>query len=153
MDMRTLRVLSVFAALAFGAVTLSADTKPDLSGTWKLNIDKSDLGGAPITELVVTVDHKEPSFKFTAKGSAGGQDFEETESFTTDGKPTEDSRGGTVKCHWDGAALLIEGTSSDGNGGDSSRIVLSADGKTLTRDAVQKSDEGEQKRHEVYEKQ
>jgi len=151
--MRSLRNLFVFAALAFGAVALVADTKPDLTGTWKLNVDKSDLGGAPISELVVTVEHKDPSFKFTAKGVAGGQDFEETESFTTDGKPNEDSRGGSVKCHWDGAALVIEGTAPDGSGGDSSRLVLSADGKTLTRDAVQKSDEGEQKRHEIYEKQ
>jgi len=151
--MRSLRILFVLAALAFGAVALMADTKPDFTGTWKLNVDKSDLGGAPITALVVTVDHKEPSFKFTAKGTAGGEDFEETESFTTDGKPNEDSHGGTVKCHWEDATLVIEGTAPDGNGGDSSRLTLSADGKTITRDAVQKSDEGEQKRHEVYEKQ
>jgi len=151
--MRTLRKLFVFAALAAGAVALAADTKPDFTGTWKLNVDKSDLGGAPITALVVTVDHKEPVFKLTAKGTAGGEDFEETESFTTDGKPSEDSHGGTVKCQWEGATLAIEGTTPDGTPFEHARLSISADGKTVTRDAVQKTDEGEQKRHEIYDKQ
>jgi len=153
LSMRTSRMFFAFAALAIGAVALMADSKPDFTGTWKLNLDKSDLGGAPITALVVAVDHKDPSFKLTAKGTAGGEDFEETESFTTDGKPSEDSHGGTVKCHWDGMALVIEGTAPDGTPIENARLTISADGRTVTRDAVQKNDEGEQKRHEVYEKQ
>jgi len=151
--MRSLQKLFVLAALALGAGALSAQSKPDFTGTWKLNMEKSDLGGAPITALVVTVGHKDPSFTFTAKGTAGGEDFEETESFTTDGKSSPDSHGGTIAAHWDGKALVLIGTTPEGTEVENARMALSPDGKNITRDAVQKTDEGEQKRHEVYDKQ
>ncbi len=142
--------LLLFVVLFSAAV--SAETKPNFSGVWKLNVEKSDLGGAPITQLIVQVDHKDPLFKYTAKGTAGEENFEETESINTDGKPTQDSRGATVTAHWDGSILIIESTGADGNALDGSRLALSADGKTITRDYVRKSDEP-QTRHEVFEKQ
>ena len=63
--------------LTFNSVVLSAQTKPNFTGTWELNVGKSDLGGAPITKLVVQIEHQDPALKYTAKGVADGQDFEE----------------------------------------------------------------------------
>ena len=143
----------VVSALVLGAVLVSAETKPNFSGTWELNVAKSDLGGAPITRLVVQVEHKDPVFKYIAKGTADGQDIEEIETFTTDGKPSTDSRGAKVIAHWDGAMLAIETTGGDGKALEDIRLTLSSDGKTLARVYERKSTDDPQKRHDIFEKQ
>jgi hypothetical protein len=150
-------LMSVFGKLVLLAVVLVplalfAAPKPDFTGTWKLNLDESDLGGAPITALTVQIRHKDPEFKYTAKATVDGQDFDESETFTTDGKPGRDSRGGTMTAHWDGAVLVSDDTGPDGNLAYTSRMTLSEDGKTCTRDYVP-ADDQTPKRHEVYEKQ
>ena len=150
--MNALRTLLLLSASVLCAVALSAATKPDFTGTWKLNVEKSDLGGAPITSVVVQIQHKDPTFTYTAKGAADGQDFEESETFTTDGKASQDSRGGTLKAQWDGEVLVTEATGPDGNPAYTSRMALSADGKTTIRDHLPANDQ-EPKRHEIYEKQ
>ena len=147
-----LQTLAVSMAV-LSAFALSVATKPNFSGDWELNTAKSDLGGAPITRLVVHIEHKDPAFKYTAQATADGQDFEESESFATDGTPSRDSRGATVKAHWEGAALVIESTGSDGQLLDKSRLTLSADGKTTVRDYERLASDDRQKRHEIYDKQ
>jgi hypothetical protein len=142
-----------FFMLTFSAVVLSEQTKPNFTGTWELNVGKSDLGGAPITKLVVQIEHQDPALKYTAKGVADGQDFEETESLTTDGKPGHDSRGAVVTTRWEGATLVSVATTDDGRPFYEARITISADGKTTIRDFERTSPDDPQKRHEIYEKQ
>lgn len=137
-------------AALLAAVALAAAAKPNFSGDWELNIAKSDLGGAPITKLAVHVDHKDPVLKYTASGVADGQDFEESETLSTDGTPTHDSRGATVKTHWDGATLVIESTDQTGQLLDRSRLKLSVDGKNILRDYERSGDQ--QTRREIYDK-
>jgi len=139
------------AALLLGAVALFASDHPNFSGKWRLNVDKSDMGPAGVTALVVDVNHKGPVFTYTARGSAGGQDFEQTETFTTDGKPSRDSQGANVTCHWEGATLVGEGTGDDGSVLYKLRLTLSDDGKSITRVFMQGDDP--KPRHEIYEKQ
>jgi hypothetical protein len=150
--MKTLTKMLLPSILLFSAFLNAATAKPDFSGSWVLNVQKSDLGGAPITKISVQIDHKDPIFKYFAKGAAGGQDFEETESFSTDGAVTRDSRGATVKAHWDGATLIIESFDADSRPIDETHLTLSADSKFTTRDYVRKSPDDPQTRHEVYEK-
>lgn len=135
------------------AVILSAGTKPNFTGVWKLNVAKSDLGSSPIQALVVEVEHNEPVFKYVVKGLAGGQQFEEHESLTTDGKPGQDSRGATVVTRWDGDSLVSQATGGDGSPLYESRLSMSADGNTVTRIFVRKSADDPQTRRELYEKQ
>lgn len=137
--------------LLLAAVVLSAEDHPNFTGKWKLNIQRSDTSGSGLTELVIDVDHKDPVFKYTVKGSASGQQFEETESFTTDGNPTRDSHGLLVKASWDGPSLVAVGTADDGSMVYLSKLTLSDDGKTITRVFTQRDDP--QQRHEIYEKQ
>jgi hypothetical protein len=129
----------------------SAQTHPNFSGTWKLNVEKSDMGTSGVTALLVDVNHKDPALSYTVKGTAGGQDFEESESLTTDGKPSRDSHGATVKAHWEGATLVAEGSADDGTTVYVARITPSDDGKTFTRIFKQAADP--QPRREIYEKQ
>jgi len=132
-------------------VALFAESHPDFTGKWKLNVQKSDTGTSGVTELVVDVDHKDPVFNYTVKGMAGGQQFVQSESFTTDGKPSHDSHGLTVTASWDGPALVAVGTAGDGSMVNLARLALSEDGKTITREITQRDDP--QKHHEIYEKQ
>jgi len=144
---------SLFLSMAvLSAVALSPATKPNFSGDWELNTARSDLGGAPITKLVVHIEHKDPVFKYTAQATVDGRDVEESESFATDGTPSRDSRGATVRAHWDGAALVTETTGSDGQLLDRSRLTLSAEGNTTVRDYERLTPDDRQKRHEIYEK-
>jgi hypothetical protein len=101
--------------------------------------------------LQVEVEHKDPVLKYIVRGIAGGQPFEETETFTTDGKVSRDSHGVNVKASWDGAALVAVGTANDGSRVFQSRLTLSSDGKTIVRVFAQKDDR--ELRHEIYEKQ
>jgi hypothetical protein len=139
-------VIIVAATLAYGG------NKPNFSGEWKLDLAKSDLGGAPIDNLVVRVEHRDPVLTYTVKGSASGEQFEETESITTDGKPGRDSRGATLVAHWDGDWLVLEATDGDGKVIYISRVTVTPDGKTMTRVFERKSADDPQTRHEVYEK-
>jgi hypothetical protein len=147
--MKTLTALLL--STLFAAAVLAAPSKPNFTGSWELNTQKSDLGGAPITRISVQIDHKDPAFKYTAKGTVNGEEFEESGTIMTDGTPTQDSRGATVKGHWDGATLVVESTSADGSLLDEARMSLSSDGKTIVRDYENKSDP--QKRHEIWDKQ
>src|SRR5215467_14100928 len=147
--MKTIVKLSLSVLLL--AAAAFAETHPNLSGTWKLNTDKSDTSSSGVTALVADVTHKDPALSYTVKGTAGGQDFEESESLTTDGKPSRDSHGATVKAHWEGATLVAEGSDDDGSMVYSARITLADDGKTFTRIFKQAGDP--QPRREIYEKQ
>ena len=144
------KVLLLIAITVLGALTLSAQSKPNFSGTWELNVAKSDLGGAPISKLTVQMDHQGPVLKYTAEAIVNGESFTESGTIDTDGKTTADSRGGQVKAHWDGEALVIVTTDSAGNLLDTARMALSSDGKVVTREYDRQTDQ--QKRHEVFDK-
>lgn len=133
------------------AAALFAEDHPNFSGKWKLNIQKSETSGSGLTELIVDIDHKDPVFKYSVKGTAGGQQFEDDESFTTDGKPSRDSHGIMVTASWDGPSVVAVGTADDGSMIYLSKLTLSDDGKTITRVFTQKDDS--QQRHEIYDKQ
>ena len=88
---------------------------------------------------------------YTAKGTAGGQPFEETVTVTTDGKPARDGQG-TIQIHWEGNTLVAEGADSWGKPSYKATLTLAEDGKSFTRVFVMKGD-SPQNRHEIYEKQ
>lgn len=136
------------------ALTVAADNKPNLTGTWKLNPTKSEFFGRGVpSALAVKIDHKDPVFKYSATGTQDGNDFEESGEVTTDGKEGTSSNGLMLKAHWDGKVLVVEYKSQDGNFSGLARDTISEDGKTLTRDADIKSTEGDYKQHIVLEKQ
>jgi hypothetical protein len=151
--MNTFTRFAFVLALALTTGLLSAQSKPNFTGTWELNAAKSDMGGAPVTKISVQINHHDPILTYTAKGIADGQDFEETETLSTDGKPGHDSRGAVIVTHWEGNTLVTVATTEDGHPFYESRMTLAADGKSCTRDFVRTSPDDPQKRHEIYEKQ
>jgi hypothetical protein len=130
------------AAMAAPAANASrsSDPRPNLSGTWTLDIPKSNFGQMPApASQVDTIADSEPSVKITSdqKGGMMG-DMNNTESLSTDGKPASSpGMGGapvTSTAHWDGAALVVDSKTSfqDSDVTIKDTYTVSADGKTLT---------------------
>jgi len=139
--------------------TASAQQKPDFSGTWKLNVAKSDFGVLPgPTSRTDVITHKDPalSYTYTAEGPQGKQEGKIT--YTTDGKEAVNKMGereikSTLK--WVGSSLVISskfvfnGNDATGEG----TWTLSPDGKTLTINQHYASSLGEVDQKIVLEKQ
>jgi hypothetical protein len=151
-----LRSLLVF----FAAFALTAADKPDFTGTWKLNLAKSDFGQAPApTSMVREVKHAEPNFALKTTQSGQAATFTTEVKFTTDGKEaTNTTPRGEIKgsMKWDGATLVNEYKTKNPQFGElaiEDRWALSADGKTLTVKGRIRGDFGEVERTMVFEKQ
>lgn len=142
-----LSILLFFGLVAGGL----AQTKPNFTGTWKLNVAKSELDDSG-ANLIVTVEHKDPLFTYTVKGTTDGQDINETATLRTDGTPTKGPNDITFVCHWDGPTLVLNGTAADTSPIFEVSLNLSADGKTITRTIVRKNGNQQQTRHETYDK-
>src|SRR5215472_11812904 len=83
--MRSILVpLAIVAAIPFA---VAADTKPDFSGEWKLNIDKSNFGPMPPPESETrTIEHADPSLNVKSVQVGGIGDMTTEMKFSTDGK-------------------------------------------------------------------
>ena len=155
----TIRRLTTIAVLFSLAAVLLAMAKPNFSGSWKLNVSKSDFGQMPAPDSATyKIVHEDPKLRNSVKQSSQAGEFEFEASYTTDGKECVNQMFGndfksTLK--WDGDALLIEST---GHFGDNDITInekwtLSEDGKTITIARTFKSAMGEGEQKVVLEKQ
>jgi hypothetical protein len=136
----TRRNFALFAGLACAAaltVPAMAAGKPDFSGDWKLNVDKSNFGPMPPpTSSTQKVDHQDPLLKVTAVQSAMDGDHTDIFAYKTDGTESKnDFRGSEAKsvAKWDADTLVID-TKVDFQGTEvtlKATWKLSDDGKTL----------------------
>ncbi len=153
------KLVSITILIALPLVSLLAQQKPDFSGTWKLNVAKSDFGPLPGPESRTdVVTHKEPSLSnnVTAEGAQGKQQY--TVNYTTDGKEAVNNIGprevkSTLK--WDGSNLKITSKFlfNDSPVTGEATWTLSPDGKTLTINGHFSSSMGEADQKLVFEKQ
>ena len=82
---RTLSTASLILLLTVPAVAQNAT--PNFSGTWTLDVAKSDFGPAPPPDAVVmVVDHKGPTIKTTTTQKSAQGDTTNESTLTTDGK-------------------------------------------------------------------
>jgi len=169
--MRT--ALAVIAAVLVATPSLAQD-KPDFTGSWKLNAEKSDapaqMGGGrpgggrgmggrmgPATEVHAT----QTGDKLLLDQKMGDQSRLLT--FYLDGRenrnPGMRNSEMVSKARWDGASLVIEGSMSfEGPNGSvtiTTREVrtLSDDGRTMTVVTATTTPRGENTRKAVYDKQ
>lgn len=130
------RFLSSLFVIAAATNMAVAGDKPDFSGKWKLDLEKSALGAMPPPESMIrTVIYKgaEISVHQLITGPEMTLDF----TYFTDGKESANNFMGAdfkSKAHWDGNTLVIQ--NEVGNGGEQGKSTnkwsLSADGKTFT---------------------
>jgi hypothetical protein len=133
MTHRGLTALLATAALA----AIPAAAAPNLSGTWKLNVSKSDFGQMPAPDSMTrAITHEDPKLKILTKQSGQNGEFEYELNYTTDGKECTNEMfnnpmKSTVK--WDGDTLVFDtkGKFGDNDIAIQEKWTLSQDGKTL----------------------
>jgi hypothetical protein len=145
--------------IGLGTVPATAAERPDLTGVWRMNRDKSEfgflLGPASRTDRI---EHREPSLKLTRTQSQGDAEVSADWACTTDGREClNTARGNPLRStvRWDGDALLVEsrGRFQDQDVRIQERWTLSSDGKTLTVQRHLASERGETDQTIVLERQ
>lgn len=153
------KLLSITFLLAMALITVVAQQKTDFSGTWKLNVDKSDFGvlGGPTSRTDV-ITHKDPSITnhVTTEGPQGKLDY--TLNYSTDGKEVTNTIGERVlksTAKWDGNNLIVNSKLklNDTDVDVVATWTLAADGKTLTLSVHITSAMGDADQKFTFEKQ
>jgi hypothetical protein len=111
--------------------------KPDFSGTWKFNPEKSKLQIPVPSSSTFVVDHKEPKFHLTRTHVYDGKPDTWSIDLTTDGKEViqrEEDRTLRVRLYWEGNDLIFDSliVLEDRQATNIVRYQLSPDGKTFT---------------------
>jgi hypothetical protein len=123
---RSYIALVVALYLAIGA-TVRAGQRPDLSGTWVLNLAKSHLQiRSDLDSGAFTIDHKEPAFRFSRIFVAGGKEDASSYDLTTDGKEKivkEPGRTTASRMYWDGDVLVLDEKIVLANGREATNVV------------------------------
>jgi hypothetical protein len=140
---------SILILLAVLTLTAADTPKPNFSGEWKINADKSDFGHLP-TPLAYrrNIDHKDPVIRMVAQQSTQMGEQTVVSTIRTDGvQTTNPSRTGDSRTtgRWQGRDLeLITTKQVEGGEAVTHEIwSLSADGKTLTSTTHLKTPRGE----------
>jgi hypothetical protein len=129
----------LLAILAFAPAGMWADEKPNLSGTWKLDMQRSrfDTIAAPKSG-VLKIDHQEPKIHIAVDMATKHGNSMETLDLTTDGaeqKVTVDGQTATASAYWeDGQHLVIQVSRDMANGKEveTRRMHIGDKGKMLT---------------------
>lgn len=139
--------LALFSLLmSLGVFGFAAD-KPNFSGTWTLDKDKS-FSNPPGLEQTMTITHAGDTIKLEGKQKSQRGELDLNESYTLDGKaaeftpPNPPNAKGKRKASWlpnhKGFIVEDEITSEGANGTVTQQIMrkwqLSSDGSTLTVD-------------------
>ena len=138
-----------------------AQSKPDFSGTWTLDVAKSDPapqgrgGGGGMGGGSVTIKQTGTELAVTSEGRQGPQ----TMTYKLDGSESSNEvmgRGGaqTVKskAKWDGSSLVIDTTRDIQGMTITTHEVRRLDGKDMIVETTAQTPQGEQKRKVVYTK-
>ena len=124
----TRSLLTAFLLAPLCALTAIAQTKPNFTGTWNLNQQKSKSSDS------ITIEFNQKDNNLTEAFNAG-QGGELEAKYTIDGKESEVSTGdATIKAtaKWDGDALVIDFRGPEEGRYFVRKLTLSADGKTMT---------------------
>ncbi len=157
-------VLAVLATLAaIGIAQTAPQPRPSFAGTWKVNLQKSDLGQMAPESETYTVSQTDDEIKITI-ASTGQFPINYSFAAKLDGTDTPIAADAfpagspfrilTSKATWLGAALVITQSTSfqDAKGTLTSTFTLSDDGKTLTRATHIVFDQGAFDSKSVYDK-
>jgi len=149
---------SWIAVLAFFVLPVLAADIPDLGGVWELNAGKSTWGKMrkPVS-VVLEINHNQLSLNYSGVVTyADGESREFGFDGAIDGNYYPMMRSfGSGKCAFHRISLTtVESTyhSDDSLYTESSRMVLSRDGRVMTRFMYLKSPEGDRNWIEVYER-
>jgi hypothetical protein len=141
--MRVKTTLTCLTFLLFVSASGFAGEKVNLSGTWKLDQDKSHSNG-PGFDQTMTIAHSGEKVKVDAKQKSPRGEVTINEEYTLDGKEAEftplnpPNAKGKRKATWlaNGRGILVEDEIGEGAAARrvARKLTLSSDGKVLTID-------------------
>ncbi len=85
--------------------------KPDLSGSWRFDRDRSTLQIPAPDDTLVVLEHREPMLRITRTHVSGGARDTFSIELTTDGKVVEVHHGDlslAARAYWDGDTLVFD---------------------------------------------
>jgi hypothetical protein len=150
--------LAVLSSLAL-SLGICAAQVADLTGIWKLNVQKSSWGKrAKVVSALVNIEHREPSVKYSGTVVDAQQEMRQFAfEGRIDGKqyPTTTSygEGKVTLSRVDQRTVRAELRSNDGRSTQSITTTVSRDGRVMTRWFRFKTPDGTVSWTEVYEKQ
>ncbi|MFN0177865.1 MAG: hypothetical protein ACKVZ0_03630 [Gemmatimonadales bacterium] len=130
--------LLFFITSGLGAAT--AQSAPNLSGTWALDAAKSNFGPLPAPQnRSDVIDHREPRLTITRTILQDGTPTTLDLKYAIDGKPHSNTTPQgqiTSSLTWEGQVLVMKSqVPTDGGAAVIvDRMTLSSDGRTLTQD-------------------
>ena len=138
------------------ALFAEAQSKPNVSGTWKMNAEKSKFERGGPKAITIKLDQQESTLKESLTLTNDQGDRTVNFTYTLDGKESlQQLEGQQIKttAKWEGEALIIE-FKNDADGFTFLRkITVSGDGKTMTIAVKQSSPNGAANDTVVLEKQ
>ena len=153
------KLLSITFLFGLLPLTAFAQQKPDFSGTWKLNVTKSDFGPAPgFDNRTDVITHKDPSLTVSSNSDGALGKLQYTANYTTDGKEVVNKFAdrefkSTVKWQDDNLVVNSKFNFNDTDITAVATWALATDGKTLTINAHFSSSMGEADQKLLFEKQ
>jgi flagellin-like hook-associated protein FlgL len=133
--MKKISVRSAVIALTFClcAFVAAAQTKPNLTGTWKMNLSKSKFENNGPSEITIKFDQNDSSFTESLTITENNGEHKADLKYTADGKETTnqiENRPVQTTAKWEGETLVIEVKSEQDL--FVRKITISPDGKTMT---------------------
>jgi hypothetical protein len=149
---RTLMLIALASLIVIQAARIDAgspaQTKPNFSGNWTLDLSRSNFGRLGSSQfkdakMTLKISQHEPELKITRNASLNGQARNHNLTYFTDGRGETNpniitNEQMTSKTRWEGAKLISRSASVVSFNGQSVNMEaiekreLSTDGKTLT---------------------
>ena len=130
-----------FLALAVSGL-LAAQSHPNFSGTWKLNVaesDYSDKRAVVPDRLVFTIQLKNDRLKWHNDWAKGDRKNNFDVDLTIGGSPYESDAAGIVTAEWKGDTLIVSILYNPGSDRQSDQVetwTLSTDGKKMVDELI-----------------
>jgi uncharacterized protein YkuJ len=143
--MKKISVRSAVIALTFClcAFVAAAQTKPNLTGTWKMNLSKSKFENNGPSEITIKFDQSNSSFTESLTVTENNGEHKMDLKYTADGKETTnqfENQPVQTTASWEGETLVIEVKFEQRNP-FIRKVTISSDGKTMTMTVHHTKDE------------
>jgi hypothetical protein len=154
----TKRMIAVCLMLFAWAATVCAQNRPDFSGTWKQNMEKSATKSSWLKSYVNKIELQGTNLKvtITTVGDRGERTYDRAYVIGQENKSQDhDGDQFTTNVKWDGNSLVFENTEKEHEATLTSKETwtLSEDGKTLTKTIHHSGPRGDSDQKYVLEKQ
>lgn len=135
-------------------------SKPNFSGTWVFNAQKSTLQDPPPSSMTFQIEQHDPHFRLSRTQVYGGKSDTWTLDTVTDGQKEVVQHSALytshIRMYWDGDTLVLDEKISASDGSKASNMVkysLAGDGKTLLAVENEETPVGKATNKWVYDKQ